>query len=54
LAGITLLELLTGLTVEATDEEIVGICLSVEAKETSAQGLADWMEAHAFPVDEEE
>jgi death-on-curing protein len=54
LAGITLLELLTGLTVEATDEEIVGICLSVEAKETSVQGLADWMEAHAVPADEEE
>lgn len=50
LAGITLLELLTGLTVEAGDEEIERVCLAVEGLRMGAEELASWMEDHAEPV----
>lgn len=50
LAGITLLELLTGLTVEAGDKEIERICLAVESGGMSAEELASWMEEHSEPV----
>lgn len=51
LAGITLLELLTGLTVAAEDREIVDISLAVQAEEVGAHELASWMKAHAVPAD---
>ena len=47
LAGITLLELLTGHTVEATDQEIVDISLAVESGTASTQELAGWMKDHS-------
>ena len=50
LAGITMLELLTGVTVEADDSQIVEVCLAVEAKRMSAEELASWMSEHAEPI----
>jgi prophage maintenance system killer protein len=50
LAGITLLELLSGTTVEADDNEIVEVCLAVEAARMSAEELAEWMGDHAEPI----
>lgn len=50
LAGITMLELLTGLTVEADDLEIVEVCLAVEAGRMSAEELSEWMDDHAEPI----
>lgn len=50
LAGITLLELLMDLTVEADKEQVVKVCLSVESERMSAQELAEWMGDHADPV----
>ena len=40
LAGITLLELLTDLTVVAEDQEIVGISLAVEDEQATTEELA--------------
>ena len=50
LSGITLLELLSGVTVEADDDEIVEVCLSVEAAIMSAEELAEWMFEHSEPI----
>lgn len=50
LAGITLLELLIGLTVEAGDKEIERVCLAVEGGKMVAEELASWMEKHSEPV----
>jgi len=50
LSGITLLELLSGVTVEAGGDEIVEVCLSVEAEMMSAEGLAGWMFEHSEPI----
>lgn len=54
LAGLTLLELLTGFTVEAGDDEVAEICLKVEDKRMPAEELAAWMEDHAVTAEEEE
>lgn len=51
LAGITMLELLTSLTIEASDDEIANISLAVENGRVSVQELASWMEEHAVPAD---
>ncbi len=42
-----MLELLTGRTVEATDQEIVDISLAVESGTASTQELAGWMKDHS-------
>jgi death-on-curing protein len=51
LAGITLLELLTGLTVEANRDEVETVCLAVEDEQMTAQGLALWMDVRTAPAD---
>jgi len=51
LAGITLLELLTGLTVEANADEVETVCLAVEDKQMTAEELATWMEERAILAD---
>lgn len=50
LAGITLLELLVGLTVEADKDEVERVSLAVEAKELSTEELASWMSDHSEPT----
>lgn len=50
LSGITLLELLVGVTVEADGDEIVKVCLAVEAEKMSTEGFASWMADHSEPV----
>lgn len=50
LSGITLLELLTRLTVEADDDEIADVCLAVENGRMSAEELALWMRDHSEPT----
>lgn len=50
LSAITMLEIMSGLTVEATEDEVVKVCLAVEAGRMSAEELADWMGDHADPI----
>lgn len=50
LSGITFLELLTGLTVEADDDEIADVCLTVESGRMSVEELASWMFDHSEPT----
>ena len=51
LGGITLLELLSGLTVEADKDEVEYVCLAVEDERMTAEELALWMEERAIPAD---
>jgi death-on-curing protein len=51
LAGITLLELLTGLTVEADEDEVENVCLVVEGEQMTAQELALWIGDRTIPAD---
>jgi len=51
LAGITLLELLTDLTVEAGKDEVESVCLTVEDEQMTAQELALWMRERAVSAD---
>ncbi len=50
LAGITMLELLVGLTVETEEGEAVEVCLAVEDERMGAEELASWMFDHSDPI----
>lgn len=50
LAGVTLLELLVDLTVEADEDEVERVSLAVEAQRLSTEELADWMFDHSEPT----
>ena len=51
LAGLTLLELVAGLTAEAGEEDVVvDVCLAVEGGRMGAEELASWMADHSEPA----